>query len=119
MSRSPRRLHPSARARARTTATQTRTLSAYRVEVLFHPCIGVGAEQQLAGLAQPGGVAQHVLVDDERNLRSSPEEILELHDHLAPRGLGDLAAQVLGVLDDHLRVARVLSDLLEQVDRLR
>ena len=54
----------------------------------------------------------------ERDLGSAAQEVVELHDHLAPRRELDLAAQVLGALDEHLAHARIAADALQQAERL-
>ena len=76
-------------------------------EVLVEARVGLVAEEEPARLAQAGRRAERrSLRDHQGDLRAAAQEVVELHDHLAPRGLRDLAAQVLGALDEHLGHAR-------------
>src|SRR4051794_39996756 len=58
------------------------------------------------------------MTNDESNLRTAPQEIVELGDHLPPRRLLDLAANVFGALDQKLRHPGVGADVLEQSNGL-
>src|SRR5205085_7630213 len=70
-----------------------------------------------ARLPQPGRRPDFLLAHHLRDLRAPAEEVLELHHHLAPGRLVQLAADVLAGLDDHLRLSRIAADGLEQAQR--
>jgi hypothetical protein len=69
-----------------------------------------------AGFVRPNAVL--AVLDDQRDLRATAEEVGELGDHLASRAELDLAAQVLGALDQHLAHRGVRADALQQAEGL-
>src|SRR5205823_7752793 len=88
-------------------------------EILGDLLLRLTPKKNPAGLAQPRCPPDLLLAHHLRDLRSPAEEVLELHHHLPPRRLVELAADVLARFDDHLRLPGIAADRFEQAQRFR